>query len=203
MIELLKELEAKKVSAVVLDLRGNPGGLLNEAIDIAGLFIDRGPIVQIKEGQRPAHVIYDEKGVLYTGPLVVLINKFSASAAEILAGAIKDYHRGIIIGPGNSYGKGTVQSYNELPMNQGAIKITTHIFYQPGGTSNQLNGIAPDIIVPDLSSIWDIGEDKSRFALKWKKIPGALFKQFPYASQQDVSVLARNQKRGSRETPSS
>jgi len=188
---ILKDLSSKKVSAIVLDLRGNPGGLLNEAIEIAGLFIDYGPIVQIKEGQRPAHVIYDDKGLLYEGPLVVLINRFSASASEILAGAIKDYHRGIIVGPGSSYGKGTVQSYNELPFDRGAIKITTHIFYQPGGTSNQLSGISPDITVPDLSSIWDIGENKSRYALKWKKIPGAPLERLNGAGQNVISIIGQ------------
>ena len=191
---LLKDLKNKKVSALVLDLRGNPGGLLNEAIEIAGFFIDYGPILQIKESQRQAHIIYDDKGVLYRGPLVVLINKFSASASEILAGAIKDYHRGIIIGPGNSFGKGTVQSYNELPFDKGAIKITTHIFYQPGGTSNQLNGITPDIIVPDLSVIWDIGENKSRYPLKWKKINAAPFQPLERVNNRITGVLSQKSK---------
>ncbi|PKL39713.1 MAG: hypothetical protein CVV44_05690 [Spirochaetae bacterium HGW-Spirochaetae-1] len=166
----------KNIEGLVLDLRGNPGGLLNEAIDIAGLFIDNGPIVQIKDGRNPPHVIYDnDNGIFYDGPVVILIDKFSASASEILAGAIKDYRRGLIIGSSNTFGKGTVQSYN--PLSVGAIKVTTHIFYQPGGTSNQLNGIAPDILLPDMSAIWDIGEDKTTYALHWKKIQSAPFKR--------------------------
>ncbi len=96
------------------------------------------------------------------------MDKFSASASEILAGAIKDYRRGLIIGPGNTFGKGTVQSYNELGGRRGAIKVTTHIFYQPSGTSNQLNGISPDIIIPDMNSIWDIGEAREKYPLKWR-----------------------------------
>lgn len=193
--EHIKKMSGQNIKAVVLDLRGNPGGLLNEAIEIAGLFIDSGPIVQIKEVGRPAHVIYDEDGgILYSGPLVVLINKFSASASEILAGAIKDYKRGLVIGPENSFGKGTVQSYNELPFDKGAIKITTHIFYQPGGTSNQLHGITPDIIVPDLSTIWDIGEDKTRYPLKWEKIKSTSFTKYRYVNNSVVSSLKAKSK---------
>jgi carboxyl-terminal processing protease len=191
---ILKGLNEKKADLVVLDLRGNPGGLLNEAIEIAGLFIDYGPIVQIKEKQRQAHVIFDQKGSLYDGPMIVLINKFSASAAEILAGAMKDYRRALVIGPENSFGKGTVQSYNELPFNKGAIKITTHIFYQPGGSSNQLNGIMPDITVPDLSAIWDIGESKARYALQWKKIQSASFKPSGKINREMTETLARKSK---------
>lgn len=188
--ELLQKMKSEKVQGIILDLRGNPGGLLNEAIEIAGLFIESGPVVQIKEGGRRAHILYDEdESILYDGPLVVLINKFSASASEILAGAIKDYRRGLVIGPGNSFGKGTVQSYNKLPFGKGAIKITTHIFYQPGGTSNQLHGIIPDITVPDMTTIWDIGEDKTKYPLKWKKIESAEFAAYPFVSPSIISQL--------------
>jgi carboxyl-terminal processing protease len=188
---LVDQLKSKGARAIILDLRGNPGGLLNEAIDIAGLFIKKGPIVQIKEGLKPAHIIYDDDDLEYSGPIIILINKFSASASEILAGAIKDFRRGIIIGPNATFGKGTVQSYNVLPFEKGAVKITTHIFYQPGGTSNQLNGIAPDIDVPDLSSIWDVGEDKSRYPLKWKKIPSAGFTPLGLVSPAILETLSK------------
>ncbi len=175
---------------IILDLRGNPGGLLNEAIDIAGLFIDNGPILQVKDGRNPPQAIYDnDGGTIYNGPLVVLIDKFSASASEIFAGAIKDYGRGLVLGPTNTFGKGTVQSYNELPRKLGAIKVTTHIFYQPSGTSNQLYGIKPDIIIPSLSSIWDIGENKTKYPLKWKKIKSAQFKKYGYVNNSIVSAL--------------
>jgi len=184
------ELIKKGITGLILDLRGNPGGLLNEAVEIAGLFIKHGPIVQIKDGRHPPQSYSDrDEGSFYDGPVVILIDKFSASASEILAGAIKDYKRGLILGPSNSYGKGTVQSYNVLPGGKGAIKITTHIFYQPGGSSNQLYGISPDIKIPDISSIWDIGEDKTRYPLKWKKIPGAYFRPYTLSNSWIVKHL--------------
>lgn len=176
---LLGEIVRDKADVVVLDLRGNPGGLLSESIRIAGLFIEEGPVVQIKnKNNPPLRYFIDKEQVHYTGPLVVLIDGFSASASEILAGAIKDYRRGLIIGPGNTFGKGTVQSYRELSSRLGAIKTTTHIFYQPSGTSNQLWGIAPDVVVPDMSSIWKIGESETRFPLKWENIPKLGYKVY-------------------------
>jgi carboxyl-terminal processing protease len=189
--DILGKLKAEGVSCIVLDLRGNPGGLLNEAIDIAGYFIESGPVLQIVDGRNEPHVINDnDDGMLYGGPIVVLIDRFSASAAEILAGAIKDYHRGLIIGPESSFGKGSVQSYNELPAKKGAIKITISLFYQPSGTSNQLTGIAPDIKVPDMSSIWDIGESKNRFPLSWKKIEPAPHTDYALVNQGLIGQLS-------------
>ncbi|MFC1669912.1 carboxy terminal-processing peptidase, partial [Spirochaetota bacterium] len=192
----LNKLKKTGVKAIVLDLRGNPGGLLNEAIKIAALLIGKGPVVQIKDAKNPPQVIphsgsgfYTDEDLFYKGPIVVLINKFSASASEILAGAIKDYNRGLIIGPSNTYGKGTVQSYNELSFKRGAIKVTTHIFYQPGGTSNQLNGIIPNIKIPDISAIWNIGEGKTTYPLKWKKIKKAKFKKFKKVNSRIVNLL--------------
>lgn len=176
MRNLLYSLSQKDIHALVLDLRGNPGGLLNEAIDIAGLFINNGPIVQIKDASDTPSVYNDNDFTIgYEGPLVILIDKFSASASEILAGAMKDYKRGLIIGSSNTFGKGTVQSYNELGRNRGAMKVTTHIFYQPSGSSNQLNGIEPDLIIPDLNAIWDIGEGKTKYPLNWTPIPKVHF----------------------------
>jgi len=187
---LINKLINKGAQGIILDLRGNPGGLLNEAIDIVGLFIDKGPVVQIKNARRSPRVLKDrDTGIFYNGPLVVLVNKFSASASEILAGAIKDYKRGLIIGPDGTYGKGTVQTYNVLPHKLGAIKVTTHIFYQPSGTSNQLNGIQPDIKIPSIASIWGIGENKSKYALKWEKIQGAYFKRYNKVNRHIINVL--------------
>ncbi|HPL16518.1 MAG TPA: carboxy terminal-processing peptidase, partial [Spirochaetota bacterium] len=181
---------AEKVKGIILDLRGNPGGLLNEAIDIAGFFIADGPVLQIVDGRNRPHVVNDnDESIVYDGPMVVLIDKFSASASEILAGAIKDYRRGLIVGPDSTFGKGTVQSYNELPFKKGAIKITISIFYQPDGSSNQLTGIAPDIKVPDLSSIWDIGESKNKYPLKWKKIPSAEHRKYNLVNEAIISQL--------------
>lgn len=189
--DMLKSIESQKVRCVVLDLRGNPGGLLNEAIDIAGFFIEGGPVLQIVDGRNAPHVVHDnDEDIVYGGPLVVLVDKFSASASEILAGAIKTYHRGVIIGPDPTFGKGTVQSYNELPFKKGAIKITISVFYQPDGTSNQLNGIAPDIRVPDITSIWDIGESKNRYPLTWKKIEPAPHKNYNMVNRGMIGRLA-------------
>lgn len=188
--EHLGKLNKEKVDVVVLDLRGNPGGLLTEAVDIAGLFIEQGPILQLVRKNTPPRIYYDnDTEIYYKGPLVVLIDTFSASASEILAGAIKDYKRGIIIGSSNTYGKGTVQSYNELQKNLGAIKITTHIFYQPGGTSNQLNGISPDINVPDVTAIWEINEKETKYPLKWERIESAEFQRYKYVNESIVKNL--------------
>ena len=189
---LLGSLTKEKVNVVVLDLRGNPGGLLTEAVDIAGLFIEQGPVLQLVRKNTPPRVYYDnDPEIYYKGPFIVLIDTFSASASEILAGAIKDYKRGLIIGSGNTYGKGTVQSYNVLQNNLGAIKITTHIFYQPGGTSNQLTGIAPDINVPDISAIWEMNESENKYPLKWEKIESAEFQKYKYVSEPVVKNLSK------------
>ncbi len=188
--KLLEKLKKESVSAIVVDLRGNPGGRLDEAVDIAGLFIEEGPVVQIKNKNNPSRIYYDnDPEIYYSGPLVLLIDRFSASASEILAGALKDYHRALIIGSSNTFGKGTVQSYNELNNNLGAIKITTHIFYQPGGTSNQLTGIAPDVVVPDMSSIWNISEAETKYPLKWEKIEPAEFKKYRLVNESIVKSL--------------
>jgi carboxyl-terminal processing protease len=186
----IENLKKGHVNLIVLDLRGNPGGRLDEAVEIAGLFIDEGPVLQVMNKNNPPRIYYDnDPAIYYSGPLVVLIDRFSASASEILAGALKDYRRALIIGASNTFGKGTVQSYSELRRNMGAIKITTHIFYQPGGTSNQLNGIAPDILVPDMSSIWDISEAESKYPLKWQRIDPANFKKYNMLNESLVKSL--------------
>lgn len=190
--ELLGNLTKQKVNVVVLDLRGNPGGLLTEAVDIAGLFIEQGPVLQLVRKNTPPRIYYDnDPEIYYKGPLVVLIDTFSASASEILAGAIKDYKRGLIVGSGNTYGKGTVQSYNVLQNNLGAIKTTTHIFYQPGGTSNQLTGIAPDLNVPDITAIWEMNESETKYPLKWEKIESAEFQKYKFVNESVISNLSK------------
>lgn len=189
---LLLSLSKQKIDGLILDLRGNPGGLLGESIDIAGFFIDNGPIVQVKDAfNRPIVYSDNEFGISYGGPLVILIDKFSASASEILAGAMKDYKRALILGSGSSYGKGTVQSYNDLGKGRGAVKVTTHIFYQPGGSSNQLNGIQPDIIIPDLNSVWDMGENKAKYPLDWKQIPSSKFNPANMVNESMAGSLQR------------
>ncbi len=187
---LIQQLKKESVNVVVVDLRGNPGGRLDEAVDIAGLFIEEGPVVQVMSKNNPPRIYYDnDPEIYYSGPLVILIDRFSASASEILAGALKDYRRALIVGSSNTFGKGTVQSYNELHGKLGAIKITTHIFYQPGGASNQLTGIAPDIIVPDMSSIWDINEGTNKYPLKWERIDSAQYKKYRHVNDVIVKTL--------------
>src|SRR5690606_16813194 len=117
-----------------VDLRSNGGGILDESVAIAGLFFDKGPVVQIKDMRGETHVQTDDDGkTVYSGPLMVMINRQSASASEIFAGAIKDYERGIIVGDEHSFGKGTVQNLNDLSEKLGAIKVTISKFYRPSG----------------------------------------------------------------------
>jgi carboxyl-terminal processing protease len=189
----LNRLMGQNVKGIVLDLRNNPGGSLNEAVKIAGLFIDTGPVVQIKQSGLATPLVMrdNDAGTYYDGPLVVLVDKFSASASEILAGAIRDYRRGIILGPSKTFGKGTVQSYHVLANRRGAVKITTHIFYQPSGTSNQIDGITPDIIIPDISSVWNIGESEVKYPLVWKRIPRAPFNTYNLANKGVIASLTR------------
>ncbi|MDY6935497.1 MAG: carboxy terminal-processing peptidase [Spirochaetota bacterium] len=186
----INKLKNKGIDGIVLDLRGNPGGALTESINIAGMFIDQGPIVQILDGRDSLNVMKDnDPGVYYDGPMVVLIDRFSASASEIFAGAIKDYGRGLIIGPCSTFGKGSVQTYNVLPSRKGAMKITTALFYQPAGSSNQLNGIHPDITIPDISSIWEIGENELHNAIKWEKIKRANY--VPYQNYINEKIISQ------------
>lgn len=189
--QMLLGLRNKNISALVLDLRGNPGGLLDEAVKIAGFFIKEGPILLSIDSTFPFPGATNDPDpeILYEGPLVILIDRFSASASEILAGAIKDYERGLIIGSSNTYGKGTIQSYDELPSKKGALKITVALFYQPSGTSNQLNGIKPDIVVPDLSSAWDISESKNRYPLTWERLKPRDFTRFHLVAPACVARL--------------
>jgi len=189
----INKLKGKGIDGMVIDLRGNPGGALTEAVNIAGMFIDEGPIVQILVGKNNVDVMEDkDPGVYFDGPIVILVDKFSASASEIFAGAIKDYKRGIVIGPNSTFGKGTVQTYNILPGKNGAMKITTALFYQPAGSSNQGNGIVPDLTIPDISSAWDLGENKLRYPLKWEKINKAKYTTYnKYLNDNIISNLKK------------
>ncbi len=192
MKKLIKQLAGEKIRGLIVDLRGNPGGLLNESVEIAGYFIDEGPVLQVTDYRNiPAVYSDNDSGTEYDGPLVLLIDRFSASASEILAGAMKDYRRALIIGSSSSFGKGTVQSYREIDEGMGAIRVTTNVFYQPGGKSNQLNGIQPDVVIPDINSVWDIGENRARYPLKWTPVPSASFKPVNMVSPAMVSALQK------------
>ena len=181
--KILKDFRSKSVDAVILDLRRNGGGSLTEAINLTGLFIDEGPVVQVKDSaNRIQHYDDLEAGMAWSGPLVVLTSKFSASASEILAGAIQDYRRGIVVGDEATHGKGTVQSLLDLgaqlfrvaePPNYGALKITMQQFYRPNGDSTQKRGVLADIVLPSITNHMDVAESDLDFAMEFDKIPAA------------------------------
>jgi len=180
----IERLKAMNVSGIVMDLRDNGGGSLETVVKMTGLFIDKGPVVQVKPANGKAQVLPDtDPKVQWDGPLVVMINNYSASASEIFAAAIQDYKRGIIIGSKQSYGKGTVQNVFELNEfvrgNQygdlGALKTTTQKFYRVNGGSTQLEGVKSDIVMPDRFSFMETGEKDEKSALPWDKIEPAIY----------------------------
>ena len=165
---LLDELIAEDVDGVIIDLRNNGGGSLQEANDLTGLFIEYGPTVQIRHSSRK--VFRDGKRLrtpYYDGPLAVLINRLSASASEIFAGAIQDYQRGIVVGS-QSFGKGTVQTL--IPLPEGQLKLTESKFYRISGDSTQHRGVIPDVVFPDQYDTEEIGESTLKHALDWDQI---------------------------------
>ncbi|TYQ00474.1 carboxyl-terminal processing protease [Tenacibaculum adriaticum] len=177
----IARLKAEKVEGLIIDLRNNGGGSLKTAIEIGGLFIDKGPIVQVKYRDEPANVKNDtDPKTQWKGPLVIMVNEMSASASEIFAAAMQDYGRGVIIGGKQTYGKGTVQ--NVLPLNYyvkkypedlGALKMTIQKFYRINGGSTQIEGVYSDIAMPDRYSYMDYGERDLEGALPWDKVPQA------------------------------
>ncbi|SHF87138.1 carboxyl-terminal processing protease [Flavobacterium segetis] len=175
------------VNGIVLDVRDDGGGSLSTVVDIAGLFIEQGPIVQIKSAGRNKEVLYDkDKRIEWDGPLVIMVNSFSASASEILAAAIQDYKRGIIVGSKQTYGKGTVQ--NVIDLNEfvrsstvgdlGAIKTTTQKFYRINGGSTQLEGVRSDVVMPDRYAYLKMGERDIDNAMPWDKIDRADYSEW-------------------------
>ncbi len=181
---LIDELRQEKIDGLVLDLRGNGGGYLPEATALTGLFIDRGPVVQLRDAGGRTEVLDDpDPGAVYTGPLAVLVDRFSASASEIFAGAIQDYRRGIVLGQ-QTFGKGTVQNlvpldgYAKKPVN-GQLTVTIGKFYRVTGESTQLRGVAPDVPLASLIDLKDVGESALDEALPWDRIPGVPFRAAP------------------------
>ncbi len=172
--KLLKEFEAKKVDAVALDLRRNGGGSLGEALSLTGLFIDEGPVVIVKSPRGKQQLDDPEKGVVYGGPLVVLVSRYSASASEILAGALQDYGRALIVGDQGTHGKGSVQRVIDLggssQMKLGALKLTVQQFYRPNGDSTQAVGVVPDLMMPSLSEHAATNEKDIDFSLPFDKV---------------------------------
>ena len=169
---LLTELQKEKVDGVVIDLRNNGGGSLQEATELTGLFIDQGPTVLVRNSDGRVDVLADENsGVFYKGPLAVLVNRLSASASEIFAGAMQDYHRALILG-GQTFGKGTVQTIQ--PLNHGELKLTLAKFYRVSGQSTQHQGVIPDIQYPDVMDTKEIGESALPEAMPWDSIKPAI-----------------------------
>ncbi len=197
----VERLKAMNVEGIVMDLRDNGGGSLETVVKMTGLFIDKGPVVQVKPAGGKAQVLPDsDPKVQWDGPLVVMINNYSASASEIFAAAIQDYNRGIIIGSKQSYGKGTVQNVFELNEfvrgNQygdlGALKTTTQKFYRVSGGSTQLEGVKSDIVMPDRFSFMQTGEKDEKSALPWDKIEPAIYSPLDLNFEK---VIANSKKR--------
>jgi carboxyl-terminal processing protease len=186
---LLDKLKAEKVQGIVVDLRHNGGGSLDEAISLTGLFIRKGPVVQTRDPSGTIEVGTDDDAkVLYDGPLILLTSRFSASATEILAGALQDYGRAIVVGDSSTFGKGTVQSLIGLsPLmdraglahayDPGALKVTISKFYRPSGASTQLRGVASDIVLPSTTDFSDVSESALKNPLPWDVVPAAEYER--------------------------
>ena len=193
-VDVAKEIEklnAKNVNGIILDLRNNGGGSLRDVVRMSGLFIEEGPIVQVKARNRKPEVLEDEDPrVQYDGPLIVMVNQFSASASEILAAALQDYGRAVIVGTKSTFGKGTVQRFYDLdnairgndelkPL--GEVKMTIQKFYRVNGGSTQLKGVTPDIVLPDNFTYIKTGEQDHDHAMEWSEIPAVDYKQKVYS----------------------
>ena len=185
----IEKLKAEKVKGITIDVRYNGGGSLYEVVQMAGLFIDQGPMVQIRNKEGRSQTLSDEvPGTIYNGPLVVMVNEFSASASEIFAGAIQDYKRGIVMGSTSTYGKGTVQ--RNVPFGKplddlgiqteyGAVKLTFQKFYRVTGSSTQRKGVVPDVILPDEYEFLKYREKDNESSLPWDEMERAKFQVWP------------------------
>lgn len=198
---ILMDFKTKGVEGVVIDLSRNGGGSLTEAINLTGLFINRGPVVQVKDSEGQIQQYNDEEiGTVWSGPLVVQTSKFSASASEIFAGAIKDYNRGIIVGDPATHGKGTVQTLMDVGerlfltqrQNYGALKVTLQQFYLPDGESTQRDGVAADIVLPSLTQKMDVAEGDLKYALETDRINGARHDIYNLVPSDLLNVLRQN-----------
>jgi len=205
MAKELEKLKSEKVDGIVIDLRGNGGGSLPEVVQMVGLFIEDGPVCQVKGKYDTPTVLRDkDKSVLYDGPLAVMVDEFSASASEIFAAAIQDYKRGVIIGSTSTYGKGTVQRQipvaNELleavggpsKEDMGSVKLTLQKFYRVNGGSTQLKGITPDIILPDRMEYMKFREKDQTASLPWDTIKKAEYKIWTGSPANEEVIKAVN-----------
>jgi carboxyl-terminal processing protease len=195
----LKSFNEKEMAGLILDLRNNGGGALTDAVGVSGLFLGKGPVVQVRSGEGDAKVLYSyDKNVAYRGPMVVLVNRFSASASEIVAGALQDYGRAIIVGSEHTHGKGTVQVIMDLDqsltlrnmrqyMPLGALKMTTQKFYRVSGDSTQYRGVVPDIILPDRSRYNEYGERYLDYSLPWDRIEEVKHREWPPVDRAELN----------------
>lgn len=199
----VKKLKEAGVKGIIMDVRDNGGGSLKTVVDIAGLFIDKGPIVQVKSADGRKEVLYDKDATIqWDGPLVIMQNSFSASASEILAAAMQDYKRAIVIGSKQSYGKGTVQ--NIIDFNQfvrgsnmgdlGALKTTIQKFYRINGGSTQLEGVSSDVVMPDRYAYLKMGERDIENAMPWDKIEPAQYSTWNKQSNFDLAIANSKQR---------
>jgi carboxyl-terminal processing protease len=209
--KIISDFSQKGVDGIVLDLRNNSGGSLIDAIRISGLFISKGPIVQVKNRQQGIRILKDtDRKIQYDGPLVVMINVLSASASEILAAALQDYGRAVIMGGTHSYGKGTVQIMVDLDRylantsdprkvksvdKLGALKLTVQKFYRITGSSNQYQGVIPDIILPDRFDYLEIGEKYLENSLAWDTIDQVSFTKWEDFNPDLEALSVRSQQR--------
>jgi carboxyl-terminal processing protease len=183
----LDKLKAQNVNGIILDLRNNGGGSLRDVQQMSGFFIEQGPIVQVKDRGSDPEILADrDPNVQYNGPLIVMVNEFSASASEILAAALQDYGRAVIVGSNATFGKGTVQRFVDLDQGfrgnsdvtpLGEVKLTIQKFYRVNGGSTQLKGVTPDIILPDRYHYLELGEREQDFAMEWTEIAPVDYKQ--------------------------
>jgi carboxyl-terminal processing protease len=205
--QLLAKLKKEHVRGVVLDLRGNGGGSLEEAISLTGLFIRQGPVVQTRSFEGEIDVGLDkDASVQYDGPLILLTSRFSASASEILVGALQDYGRAVVVGDSSTFGKGTVQSVLPLGMlmdqagfapayDPGAIKVTMSKFYRPNGASTQLRGVASDIVLPSPSDLSDVNESSLKNPLPWDAVPALPHEQLNRVQPYLATLREKSRKR--------
>ena len=176
---ILGELEKQEVAGILMDLRNDGGGALDESVELTGLFLPSGPVVQVKD-RRAVQMLSDtDPETVYAGPLVVLVNRLSASASEIVAGALQDYRRAVIVGDSRTHGKGTVQTL--LPLNRwdpslGTLRVTIATFYRVAGGSTQIRGVTPDIVLPSAFDKMEIGEEYLPHVLPWSSITPSLYK---------------------------
>ena len=199
----IERLKAEGMEGLVLDLRNNGGGYLPVVVDLAGLFIKDGPIVQVKTAGEPKKVLRDrDRSIIWDGPLVILVNEFSASASEILAAAMQDYKRAIVIGSKQTYGKGTVQQVLDLNRmvrsntkgDMGALKFTIQKYYRINGGSTQLEGVKSDVVVPDRYSYIDLSERDQYNPLPWDKIDAAKYTLWDSYFDYDLTIKQSNER---------